>query len=243
MLSLKLRSENHMNEYPSKGQFTVTFPMGLLLRHYEGEKVDQLNQDLSKLILKLEADTRASTKGTAAQGGFHTKPTFVNRKDTVVTRFREKVLIPGIQNYMTGYYRLQGVPPVELTPDKLSIQGWANVMRAGEWNAPHNHITTHFRLSAVYYLKTPNCQSPEGALQLENPNQISVQHGAYGDAKIYPREGDLVIFPCYQVHFSHPFSVPGERILMASDIRVHDQFDELTPNHYNTMTISSSGVR
>ena len=233
-----------MNELPSRGQFTVTFPMGLLLRHYDGEKVGQLNRDLFKLILKLEADTCVSKKGTATQGGFHTEPTFVNRKDAVVTRFREKVLIPGVQQYMVNYYRLQGVPPVELTPDKLTIQGWGNVMRSGEWNAPHNHITAHFRLSAVYYLQTPNnCPSPEGALQLENPNQISVQHGAYGNAKIYPREGDLVIFPCYQVHFSHPFSVPGERILIASDIRVHDQFDQITPNSYNTMYISSAGAK
>ncbi|HHH42505.1 MAG TPA: hypothetical protein ENK49_00055 [Gammaproteobacteria bacterium] len=231
-----------MSELPARGQFTVTFPMGLLLRHYEGEKVDRLNRDLSRLILKLEAETRAGAKTTAAQGGFHTEPSFVNRKDSVVTRFRERVLIPGVQHYMTGYYRLQGVPPVELTPDRLSIQGWANVMRAGEWNAPHNHITSHFRLSAVYYLQTPDCTPPEGALQLENPNQISVQHGAYGNAKIHPRAGDLVIFPCYQVHFSHPFSVPGERILIASDIRVHDQFDELGVNHYNTMSISSAGA-
>ncbi len=153
-----------MGELPARGQFTVTFPMGLLLRHYEGEKVDRLNRDLSRLILKLEADTRASARTTTAQGGFHTEPSFVNRKDAVVTRFRERVLIPG------------------------------------------------------------------------------VQHGAYGNAKIHPRAGDLVVFPCYQVHFSHPFSVPGERILIASDIRVYDQFDELGVNHYHTMSISSAGA-
>ena len=83
-----------MDELQSKGQFTVTFPMGLLLRHYEGEQVELLNQELSRLILKLETDTRESTTITAAQGGFHSKPSFVNRKDTALTRFREQVLQP-----------------------------------------------------------------------------------------------------------------------------------------------------
>jgi len=232
-----------VNELPNKGQFTVTFPMGLLVRHYAGEKVAQLNKDLANLILDLEAKSRADMKPTATQGGFHTSPTFVNRKDAVVTKFREKILIPGIQHYMANYYNLMGVPSTQLTPDKLSIQGWANITRASEWNAPHNHITPNFRLSAVYYLQIPDCHPPEGALQLDNPNQISCQHGTYGHAKFYPHAGDLVIFPCYQMHFSHPFTAPGERILIANDIRVHDRFDEIRPNNYNCMLVDSKTLR
>ena len=151
--------------------------------------------------------------------------------------FREQVLFPGVQEYMQHYYKYKFTKPIQITHENTEMKGWGNVMRKGEWNAPHNHTALYNRLSAVYYIKVPMCKRPEGALQFDNPNPIGVQHGDYGNIKFHPTEGDLIIFPCHQIHFSHPFSSEGERILIASDIKVEDCFNASEENNYVSLNL------
>jgi hypothetical protein len=210
------------------------------VHHFEGDPIKHLNRELANHIRGLESVHRSNTQKTDTQGGYHTDPEFINRDNPLITQFRNSILIPGIQQYLTQYYNMMAVPGVDIRAEHLTFKGWANIMRKGEWNAPHNHLTLHNRISAVYYIQVPDCPGSQGALQFDNPNPISILHGAHGNIKVYPTEGDLVIFPCYQMHFSHPFESDGERILIASDVRIKDQFDDIRNNNFNTLTIRNT---
>lgn len=229
-----------MGNYSGHSKFFCNFPMLTAVHHYEGDPIKQLNRDLANHIKELESVHRSSAQKTDTQGGYHTDPEFINRDNPLVKQFRNSVLIPGIQQYMAQYYSLMAVQGREIKDEHLAFKGWANIMRKGEWNAPHNHLTPHNRISAVYYIQVPDCPGSQGALQFDNPNQISILHGAHGNIKIFPTEGDLVIFPCYQMHFSHPFDSERERILIAADVRVHDQFDEIRNNNFNALMIRNT---
>lgn len=226
-----------MSKISTQSQVVINFPTVCLLRHFEGDDITAINKGLSELIRNLEADSGSEHRKTSTQGGFHTKTDFLDRSDSVIQRFRNEILIPGVKDYMANYYNLKMVRQRDITPEKLQVQGWGNIMRKGEWNAPHNHTATNNRLSAVYYIQVPECERPEGALQFENPNPISVQHGDYGNIKFHPGAGDLILFPCYQVHFSHPFHSEGERILIASDIKVEDEFNFSGENNFISLDI------
>ncbi len=42
------------------------------------------------------------------------------------------------------------------------------------------------------------------------------------------------------MHFSHPFKGGEERILIASDVRIKDQFDDIRNNNFNSLMIRST---
>jgi len=42
------------------------------------------------------------------------------------------------------------------------------------------------------------------------------------------------------MHFSHPFKGGEERILIALDVRIKDQFDDIWNNNFNSLTIRST---
>lgn len=228
-----------MSVYSGHGKFFVNFPMLTAVLHFDGEAIERLNLELAEHIRDLELKYRQSSQKTVTQGGYHTDPEFINRDHPLITAFRNSVLIPGVQNYMRQYYNAMAIPGLDVQAEHLELKGWANIMRKGEWNAPHNHLSLHNRVSAVYYIQLPESKGMQGALQFDNPNPISMLHGAHGNIKIKPSRGDLVMFPCYQMHFSHPFRCDGERILIAADIRVKDEFDEIRNNNFNSLTISS----
>lgn len=213
----------------------VAFPSVVLMQNYRGASIDALNTGLAVLIRGLESRGEFQANKTATQGGFHTRDEFINSDDGFVREFRDDVLVPAVQQYMSTYYRFMFAPDEPVTPAQLHFKGWANIMRKGSWNAPHDHITAHNRISLVYYIRLPSCEPPEGTLQFENSNPISTQHGAFGNMRFHPKEGDLIMFPSYMKHFSHPFSSDDERILIAADVRVMDRFDENRANNSDTL--------
>ncbi len=213
----------------------VAFPVVIVMQNYGGEKIQALNMKLADLIRSLESSNHFRANTTATQGGYHTKDEFINIDNPLIKELKNDVLIPGVQQYMSAYYRHMFAPDKPVTPEQLSFKGWANIMRKGAWNAPHDHITAHNRISLVYYISMPNSPAPEGSLQFDNPNPISAQHGAHGNIKFQPKEGDLIMFPSYQKHFSHPFSTDEERILVAADVRVKDMLDDVRPNNMNAL--------
>lgn len=221
-----------MKHYPSTTRVDIGFPMVVVSHHYEGEATRQLNDELAQLIRQTEKNGIEQYKATktATQGGFHTTPDFLERTDPAIQEYKNKILIPGVISYLKSYYQFMTFPADEVLPGHLAVRGWGNILRAGEWNAPHNHITTHNRLSSVYYVSAPERPYPEGILEFSNPNPLSNQHGCFGSMKFHPVAGDLIIFPCYLTHFSHPFYSGEERILVANDIRVNDPFDHVRDN-------------
>lgn len=228
-----------MDSIPSTSRTAIHFSMMSVIRHYHGPEIMTLNAALVNLVRSLEAAERENKKPTSTQGGFHTDFEFINRDDPVIAQFRERVLFPAIYEFLGQYYQIRHLDARAMKP-RITLKGWANIMRAGEWNAPHDHASGKNRISAVYYASVPDRPGNEGALQLENPNQIATNHGEYGNVVFQPVEGDLILFPCYQRHFSHPFGGDGERVLLASDVQVHDDhFDSDGYNNFRALKIRS----
>jgi hypothetical protein len=36
--------------------------------------------------------------------------------------------------------------------------------------------------------------------------------------RLYPKSGDLILFPPYYIHYVYPFQGPGERCIVAFDV-------------------------
>lgn len=229
-----------MNNREVESLLLPCFPMLLTVSHFKGK--EELNSELSEYILDEEKRLRDDAKKTSTQGGFHTDAEFINRDEPLIKEFLSTILAPSIQEHMAGTYARMGDGFNPPALDKLSFRGWGNVMRKGEWNAPHNHLTPHNRVSAVYYLKTDPCSDMKGALQIDNPNQVSIYHGSHGNIKIPAKEGSLVIFPSYLMHFSHPFEKEGERILIASDVSVDDKYDVIGDNRFKSLVVRPGGA-
>lgn len=87
------------------------------------------------------------------------------------------------------------------------LDGWANVMRAGDSIGLHDHVKSHHggvnTWSGVYYL-----QHPDNAPRLE-----------VGQVSVLPVPGLVVLFPATAPHFVPPGSFEGERISIAFNAR------------------------
>tara|TARA_R100000781_G_scaffold63279_1_gene40170 strand:+ start:535 stop:1128 length:594 start_codon:yes stop_codon:yes gene_type:complete len=112
----------------------------------------------------------------------------------------------------------------ELKSIKTKV-AWVNYMKAGDFNPPHIH--TNCRFSSVLFVHIPKelkkeCDKHEGTS--EGPGCIEFR---YGEAQlrdnlnvhtIFPKEGDMFIFPAFVTHFVYPFKSKNvKRISVAAN--------------------------
>jgi hypothetical protein len=103
---------------------------------------------------------------------------------------------------------------------------WVNFMKEGEFNPPHTHDGD---LSFVLFLDIPK------VLQEENEKYVGRSEGPgalsffYGEANhyfsncsysIFPKTGDLFIFPANLQHFVYPFESKCNRISMSGNLNI-----------------------
>ena len=117
---------------------------------------------------------------------------------------------------------------------KQSIQMWANVNRAGQYNQFHNHADCHF--SGAYYVKMGDFAGekvkgsgnieffdPRGAVNVMNYGPKS-DFGAH--IAFTPKEGQLLLFPGFLYHGVNAFQSEQTRISIAFNAKMFD-FQEI----------------
>lgn len=199
-------------------QFEDHFPIPVMVSQHT--EVADLNLALFDLIHRLSAefrdnpqDNEALTGTTTTYGGYQTskKVLFLNREEECVQRLRREIVLPGVARYLEHAYH------GEIDGRQTRLASWANMLSAGDWQAPHMHPTTGNLASGVYYVKVPEKPKPEGCIEFLNPHPVAHHHGVSLTRRIYPQEGDLIMFPPYYIHYVYPFKGDGDRAIVAFD--------------------------
>lgn len=196
------------------------FPIHVLVR--EHPDLASLNAALFDHI----AARRRSDAGSArdavhmrqctTMGGFQTSgaSNFLDDESQAVRQLRDKIVQPAVLRYLS---QALGAHPLLVD---YRLFSWANLLHAGDWQAPHMHPTEFNVASGVYYVRVPEAPEPQGWLEFINPHLISTLHGGSSGRRHQPREGQLLVFPPYYMHFVHPFTGTGERAIVSFDVRL-----------------------
>ena len=196
------------------------FPIRVLEREYRD--VAELNAavyaELEELERAYAADParNASLSGrVSTRGGYQTARHFnlFELSKPAVRRLHDEILRPAVRDYLTHVF---GEESARLDP---WLMGWANILRAGDWQAPHMHPTAGNLLGSVYYVRLPHGRpAPEGWIEFLNPHPQAVYSGASLTRRLEPREGKIILFPPYYVHYVHPFRGDEPRAVIAFDV-------------------------
>jgi hypothetical protein len=149
-------------------------------------------------------------------GGFQTSPAANLFEDP--RRSSASFAIPS-SGRLVGHYLQEVFGAIPANVD-YRLHGWANILRAGDWQAPHMHPTEYNVISGVYYVQAAASPEPQGWLEFISPHPISAMHGDSTARRHQPLSGQLLLFPPYYIHFVHPFAGEGERAVIAFDVRL-----------------------
>jgi uncharacterized protein (TIGR02466 family) len=200
-------------------EIEVHYPSTVMERQFEG--VDGLNTQLFELLRGLAekySDTAQNAVNSgliSTQGGYQTA-TSVNLftlKSEAIEQFRDRLLLPTAQKYL---HHIFGDQAAQFRPWP---DGWANLLGDGDWQRPHFHPSHKNVASGVYYVHIPEDKpEPQGNIEFFNPIPVSVNHGFPSTRRLLPREGKMILFPPWYVHYVYPFRGEGERAIIAFDI-------------------------
>jgi Putative 2OG-Fe(II) oxygenase len=200
-------------------QFEDHFPITVMISHHTG--IEEINDEIGTIIRKMrdqfianKHENEALTGTVTTHGGYQTskKIMFLSLPEISIRRLRNEVILPGIESYLAEVYKNK----VNINSTRLTA--WANVLAAGDWQAPHMHPTPGNLASGVYYVDIPEKNAPEGCLEFLNPHPVSRHHGISLTRRLYPKAGDLIIFPPYYIHYVYPFRGSGDRAIIAFDV-------------------------
>lgn len=178
---------------------------------------DALNAALTDYVLAEEA--RSPSLGRSNVGGWHSANDFILRPvpclEQLVTRAR--VMISELTRAM-----------MKPTKGTFAMEGWANVLRAGQYNAIHVHPNSTW--SGVYYV-TGNPPPPDGAgdrafsgkIEFVDPRPAAsatytVENVVQQRSMLNPGPGTMIAFPSWLQHQVHPYFGETPRISIAFNV-------------------------
>jgi len=199
--------------------FEEHFPLTVMISHHTG--LDEINRSVFGVIRALrdqyidDRNENEALSGTiTTYGGYQTskKKMFLNRPEAAIQTLRDQVILPNVQRYKERVFAGQA------HGTGTRIASWANILSAGDWQAPHMHPTYGNLISGVYYVEVPEKPKPQGCIEFLSPHPVSNHHGVTLTRRLYPKAGDLFLFPPYYIHYVYPFQGPGERAIIAFDV-------------------------
>ena len=174
-------------------------------------QASSINEPLHKIIKAMSEEQPSDDQGRAHVGGWYSRGGFLARDEpeiaTLATFFKRSVI-----DYLT-----EVVSEEFVQSRKLNFHTWVALTQQKEYQPPHVHAKS--QISGVYYVNVPQAPKPQGALELITPvgeqelgffAQISAT-----SMNVQPSAGDLVIFPSYLRHYTHPFFTGTDRSLVV----------------------------
>jgi len=177
---------------------------------------EAMNAELQRLIAELRASVPGVGKSNV--GGWHSPPDFIRGAAPALAGLRERI-------------RAVVVDLTQLLMEPgdygFGVDGWANVLSAGDYNGPHNHPNATW--SGVYYLTG----TPPGGANAAVGGKIEFFDPRPAAGMVYaadnmlqrrclfaPRPGCMLVFPSWLQHMVHPHSGVGERVSIAFNVTV-----------------------
>lgn len=190
------------------------FPTPLLVKRYGDD--DGLNGRLLEHIAGREANE--ATVGLSNVGGWHSPADLIEAHEPAIIELRDR--ISACIRKMVTSTRHKG--PAE--DQSIRIAAWANVARAGSYNAIHNHTPALF--SGVYYVTTGD-PAPEGSrdglIEFVDPRPGPhggplPTHAFNAPLIIDPEPGMMLMFPGWLLHYVHPYRGTAPRVSVAFNL-------------------------
>jgi uncharacterized protein (TIGR02466 family) len=179
------------------------------------------NERLRNLILRKEREGESA--GRSNIHGWHSSTDFFEWPDPEIAIMRRLVgqAIATVLKFVTGKDEVDG---------EVQATGWANVLRSGSYNKPHNHPNSMW--SGVYYVdagtQTENSLD-SGRIEFIDPraavNMTSVPGDPFaGKFTVQPETGMLIVFPSWLIHYVNPYEGEGARISIAFNVNLRSAF-------------------
>lgn len=184
---------------------------------FEIKGADSLNRRLIKDIDAMQATESGIVRSN--QHGWHSERDFFKREEASIRELGQHLLRCSAMatNKMAPSLRGEGL--------QIHAEGWVNVNDGGAFNTPHDHPA--YLWSGVYYVKVPQKQNgrsgmiefldPRGALTLNDRDRRVIGASKF---RVEPKEGLLVLFPSFLVHWVYPNEKDETRISIAFNARL-----------------------
>ena len=179
---------------------------------------ESLNKKLLSYILDCEQRSAGVVKSNV--GGWHSELDFFDTDNPAIGELHQQLteLVKGLVKETSR----------QQSADSITLQGWANVLRYGQYNCAHCHPNALW--SGVYYV-TGNATLAEhpfsGKMELMDPRPgasltFDDSSTLYGRYLINPVPGQVLLFPGWLQHQVHPY--------FADDVRISIAFNMLNPS-------------
>jgi uncharacterized protein (TIGR02466 family) len=176
-----------------------------------------LNRDLAALVLSAEGQGVGLVRSNV--GGWHSDLFFLARPEPAIEVLRQRIV--AMIMALTRTFS----PPTKVPRDfSYSFEGWANIIRHGQYAGVHNHPKAVW--SGIYYVQPGEADPPSdqnGRLELLDPRPGANMMSS-GDSHlrarwlVAPHPGLMVLFPSWLQHMVHPFEGRGARISIAFNV-------------------------
>ena len=195
----------------------MTYPTPIVI--YPWPDSAQMNAELRALFLGRAQNSPGVVKSNV--GGWHSELDLFSSDHPAV-----RALLGRIERLMVDLTALFLDRREADRKLRFRAEGWANVLRGGDYCNLHNHGNAHW--SGVYYV-TGNPRVPgrpfSGKLEFADPRaaaaMLTLEHTTiYGRQILDPQPGTMVVFPSWLQHQVHPYFGPDERISVAFNVVV-----------------------
>lgn len=187
---------------------------------------EEIGKVLESAILLREAEDRGLNRSN--QGGWHSASDLLEWPEVVALDFEDS-LASAVRHIISYDSRCKSFDA------ELRLHAWANVNRAGDYNALHTHPNNHW--SGVYYVTageyTDERNSHAACIELIDPrggvNSFKYPgHNQFGSSvKFAPQAGMLVLFPSWLQHCVSPFTSQTVRISVGFNAKI-ESFEDRT---------------
>lgn len=175
---------------------------------------ESLNADLREYVLEIEKSEESLKKSNV--GGWHSSLDFLARDAPAIQQLRERL-------WTFTQDLIQQFSQVEKKPN-FRIDGWANVLRKGQYHSVHSHPNATW--SGVYYVtgnEEVKDQPFSGRFELLDPRPGASLNYAdsstlYSRFLLNPKPGQMLVFPSWMQHQVHPYFGDTERITIAFNV-------------------------
>ena len=185
--------------------------------NYRWPDTGALNTTLESLILGLEADGPGVQKSNV--GGWHSELDFLGLEAPPVQELRKR-----LDSFATALRERFSHPQGGTDTAPHRLEGWANVLRRGQYNSVHSHPNASW--SMVYYVTgNDNVEAHpfSGKLELLDPRPGAALHYSEesrlgGRIMLNPMPGQIIAFPSWLQHLVHPVFSDSPRISVAVNL-------------------------
>lgn len=189
-----------------RGEIAALFETPVLWAELPG--TGELNRQLTEALLGEERAGASVSRSNV--GGWHSAPDLAQRPGGCFQAITDQVA----EHVLDFSRQLAGQP---LDGYRLDVQGWAMIMRAGDYTVLHDHGDAHW--SAVYWVDAGDpAPAPSGRLVLVDPRRggrpipgVDIP----ANTVIEPRTASLVVFPGWLQHYVHVYRGDRPRISLS----------------------------